>query len=186
MTSTTREGNPRLYWGAKIWTVLLFMAAATSCGVYSFKNVSIPPNIKTAHINLFGNKARYINPTLAPNLTDAVTQLVNNQTKLTLTEDNNADYVLSGEVTGYDVSTSGISAAGSSGSQSNASMNRLTVNFHLVWIDNTKDAKKKEFNVSQNFDFSSNLSLQEAEISLKSDILKNVSEAIFNNVFANW
>ncbi|WP_448099554.1 LPS assembly lipoprotein LptE [Polluticoccus soli] len=167
--------------------ILAFIGiSAASCGVYSFRNTSIPSNVKTVHVNLFGNKARYINATLAPNLTDAVVQLINNQTKLTLTEDNNADYVLNGEVTGYDVSTSGIGAAGSSGSQSAASMNRLTVTFHLLWIDNTKEGKKKDFNVSQNFDFSSNLSLSEAENSLKSDILKNVSEAIFNNVFANW
>ncbi|PZP52382.1 MAG: hypothetical protein DI598_00695 [Pseudopedobacter saltans] len=177
----------RSTWTIKIIAVLALIVFGTvSCGVYSFKNVSIPTNVKTVHVNLFGNKARYINATLAPNLTDAVVQLINNQTKLTLTEDNNADYVLSGEVTGYNVTTSGIGAAGSSGSQSTASMNRLAVTFHLVWIDNTKEAKKKEFNVTQNFDFASSLSLSEAENSLKSEILKNVSEAIFNDVFANW
>lgn len=185
MTSTTRK----IYasWTIKTLVVLAFIViGTTSCGVYSFKNVSIPPNVKTVHLNLFGNRARYINATLAPNLTDAVRQLINNQTKLTLTEDNNADYILTGDVTGYDVSTSGVGAAGSNGSQSTASMNRLTVGFHLVWVDATKNNKKKEFNISQNFDFSSNLSLPEAELQLKADILKNVSEAIFNNVFANW
>ncbi len=174
------------YWTVKVLAILaLVIIGTTSCGVYSFRNTSIPSNVKTVHVNLFGNKARYVNATLAPNLTDAVVQLINNQTKLTLNDDNNAHYVLSGEVTGYDVSTSGI-GSGVNGSTSAASMNRLTVNFHLVWIDNTKDGKKKEFNVSQNFDFSSNLSLDQAELSLKSDILKNVSEAIFNDVFANW
>ena len=169
-----------------VFMILFLFVGISSCGVYSFKNVSIPSNIKTVHVNLFGNKARYINATLAPNLTDAVVQLINNQTKLTLVEDNNADYVLSGEVTGYDVSTSGIGAAGNSGSQSTASMNRLNVSFHLVWIDNKNEGKKKEFNVTQNFDFASSLSLSEAELQLKNAILKNVSEAIFNDVFANW
>ncbi|MFT4202353.1 MAG: LPS assembly lipoprotein LptE [Chitinophagaceae bacterium] len=170
----------------KIFAVLvLLVVGTTSCGVYSFNNTSIPSNVKTVNLSLFGNKARYVNATLAPNLTDAVRQLINNQTKLTLTEDINADYVLSGDVSSYDVSTSGISS-GSSSTTSSASMNRLTVGFHLVWIDNTKEGKKKEFNVSQNFDFASSLSLDQAESQLKSDILKNVSEAIFNDVFANW
>jgi len=185
MTSTTRKKYA--HWTLKTLAVLaLIVFGTTSCGVYSFKNVSIPPEVKTVHVSLFGNKARYINPIIAPNLTTAVVQLVNNQTKLVINEDNNADYVLSGEVTGYDVTTSGIGAGGTNGSQSAASLNRLAVTFHLVWIDNTKEGKKKDFNVSQNFDFSSNLSLQEAELKLKDDIIKNVSESIFNDVFANW
>lgn len=174
-------------WTIKCFAVLaLIIVGTTSCGVYSFKNVSIPSNVKTVHVNLFTNRARYVNATLAPNLTDAVVQLINNQTKLTINEDNNADYVLNGVVTGYDVTTSGIGAAGSSGSQSTASMNRLNVTFKLTLIDNTKEGKKKDFNVTQNFDFASSLSLDQAESQLKSDILKNVSEAIFNDVFANW
>lgn len=185
MTSMTKR--ILLLWKMKVLAILtLIVLGIASCGVYSFKNVSVPANVKTVHVNLFANRARYVNATLAPNLTDAVVQLINNQTKLTLTEDNNADYVLTGEVSGYDVTTSGISASGTSGSQSSASMNRLAVTFHLVLTDNTNEAKKKEFNVSQNFDFASSLSLQEAESSLKADILKNVSEAIFNDVFANW
>lgn len=137
------------YWTVKIVALLTcIIIGTTSCGVYSFRNTSIPSNVKTVHINLFGNRARYVNATLAPNLTDAVIQLINNQTKLTLNDDNNANYVLSGDVTGYDISTSGI-GAGANGSTSAASMNRLTVTFHLIWIDNTKDGKQKEFNVSQ-------------------------------------
>ncbi|QES90748.1 LPS assembly lipoprotein LptE [Rhizosphaericola mali] len=167
----------------KIGVLLIILCSLISCGVYSFKNTIIPDNVKTVHINLFTNKARYINPQVGPKITDALVQQINNQTKLTLTDDNNADYQISGYISGYDVTTSGI---GSTTGTQTASMNRLVVTFHLIWVDATKNNKKQEFNVTQNFDFSSNLSLQEAEVSLMSDIVKNVSESIFNDIFGNW
>lgn len=168
----------------KISALIIFLCSLISCGVYSFKNTIIPENVKTVHINLFTNKARYINPQVGPKITDALVQQINNQTKLTLTDDNDADYQISGYISGYDVTTSGIGS--NTGTQQSASMNRLVVTFHLIWVDATKNNKKQEFNVTQNFDFSSNLSLQEAEGTLMPDIVKNVSESLFNDIFGNW
>ena len=151
----------------------------TGCGVYSFRNTSIPPNVKTAKVGYFNNRARYISPQLAPKLTDAFQQMVSNQTKLKRTDDDNADYVINATITNYDVSTSGISAQ-------QASLNRLTVGVHVIFVDNTKAGKITEYDVSRPFDFPAGQSLQQAESALMNDIVKNVTEEIFNHIFANW
>ncbi|MDR0792554.1 MAG: LPS assembly lipoprotein LptE [Chitinophagaceae bacterium] len=158
---------------------IILFALCSGCGVYSFRNTSIPPNVKTAKVGYFNNRARYISPQLAPKLTDAFQQMVSNQTKLKRTDDDNADYVINATITNYDVSTSGISAQ-------QASLNRLTVGVHVVFVDNTKAGKVTEYDVSRPFDFPAGQSLQQAEGNLMSDIVKNVSEEIFNHIFANW
>src|SRR5437667_9087193 len=41
----------------------------TGCGIYRFHDVSVVDSIKTVKVNLFDNKARYVNVQLCPRLT---------------------------------------------------------------------------------------------------------------------
>ncbi len=167
---------------ARQWTITLLAAfcfVATACGVYSFANTSIPPDIKTVSVGFLGNKARYINPQLSPKLTDALVQKINSQTKLTRVENlEDGDYQISGYVSTYNVTTSGVSAQ-------QASLNRLTVGVHINFYDKKND-KKQEFDVSRDFDFNASLSLTQAEPTLMDQIIKNETEEIFNKIFSNW
>lgn len=147
-------------------------------GCYTFKDVSIPPEIKTVKVNYLENKARYINPTLSPQLTDRLRQKIVSQTRLIQTNNDDAHYVISGQITGYDVITTGVS-------QQQASVNRLNVTFHLELRDNVNN-KDTESDISRSFDFSANLSLSQAEAQLREDILKNLTDEIFNKIFSNW
>ena len=71
----------------------------SSCGVYSFKDVSIDyTKIKTIKIGFFENKARYINPQLSPLLTDKVQQKIVSQTKLIRTNNDDANMQISGYI----------------------------------------------------------------------------------------
>jgi len=67
-------------------------------------------------------------------------------------------------------------------SDKQASTNRLTVTVHVV-LKKTLDNKEQEFDVSRNFDFSANLSLSQAEAQLMEDIVRNISDDIFNQIF---
>ena len=156
----------------------LWLMALSSCGVYTFKNVSIPPEVKTVKISYIENKARYINPQVSPQLTDALTQKISNQTKLTRTTNDDANWQISGTITNYSVSFSAIS-----GKQT--TQNNLTVGVHIKFRDNLND-KTDEFDVSRDFPFSANLTLTQAESNLLPDIIKNVSDEIFNHIFSNW
>lgn len=159
--------------------LLSFTTIFATCK-YSFRDVSpLPPEIQTFSIQQFENKARYINPRLAPDLTEAVRQKVVSLTRLKQVTDELGDYDLSGYVSDYSVSTSGVQ-------NQQAATNRLNVSFHIV-LKNMQDATKNfEADVSSSYDFDAGLSLQQAEQNLMENIIKNVSEAVFNRIFSNW
>jgi len=147
---------------------------------YSFKDTSpIPIEVKTFRVNYLENKARYINTQLSPQLTQKLMQKVIGNTRLRQTDDDNAHYDISGYVSDYSVSTTGISG-------NTASNNRLTVSFHLIFKNTLDEKKNLETDVSSTFDFSSQLSLSQAESSLNDDIIRNIVDAIFNKIFSNW
>jgi hypothetical protein len=151
----------------------------SGCGIYSFRDAVIPENVKTIKIGFVENKARYVNPQLAPLLTDKLMQKIMSQTKLTRTNNDDAHYQIFATITNYDPSqTVGVSAK-------QASTNRLTVTVHIV-LKKTLDNKEQEFDVTRNFDFSANLTLNQAEGQLMEDILRNITDDIFNQIFSNW
>lgn len=159
--------------------VMIVATLFSSCGIYSFKDAVIPENVKTIKIGFIENKARYVNPQLAPLLTDKIQQKIISQTKLTRTNSDDAHYQIYATITNYDPSqTVGVS-------ERQASTNRLTVTVHVV-LKKTLDNKEQEFDVSRNFDFSANLSLSQAEAQLMEDIVRNISDDIFNQIFSNW
>jgi|SRR5579875_1305794 len=170
--------------------LLLFMLLAwgfllgTGCGVYKFADVSIPDSIKTVRINFIDNKAQYVNPQLSPNLTDRLKQKIVNQTRLTQTNRDNANYDISGYISNYSVSLSGISNTGPN-NQKQASMNRLTVGVHIT-VNNQLANQVQEYDISRSFEFSASLSLQAAEAQLLDEMVRNLTDDIFNRIFSNW
>ena len=164
---------------AKLFSFLLILVASTSCGVYSFKDVSIDPAVKTVRVQLIENRARYINPQLSPQLTDKLRQKVNNQTRLTSVQGEDAHYDISGTITDYTVTTAAIS-------NQQAATNRLSVTVHIIFKNRLDPTKDFEADVNRNFDFSASLSLNQAEAQLGDVIIRNMTDDIFNRVFSNW
>src|SRR5262245_46936193 len=88
--------------------IVLFLATAilfSACGPYTFKDVSIPPEVKTIKVNFIENRAPYKNPQLSPRLTDQLQQKISNLTRRTVVTTDNADYIISGYISSYNVST---------------------------------------------------------------------------------
>lgn len=150
----------------------------SGCGIYKFKDVSIPPEVKTVQIKYIENKARYVNPQLSPTLTDKLRQKVVGQTRLHQTNNDNADWEVSGTITDYSFTTAAIT-----GQQ--VATNRLTVSVHITLYDQKSDATK-DFDVSRSFDFRSDQSFQQAEAGLMDEMIKALSDDIFNKLFSNW
>ena len=160
-----------------IFTILTLNAATCK---YSFKDTSpIPTEIKNFRVNYFENKAEYINTQLSPQLTEKIKQKIISTTRLRQTNADEADYDISGFVSRYNITTISISGANSSG-------NRLTVGFHLVFKNNRDEKKNFEAELTRTFDFDANLSLSQAEVSLNDEIVKNITDEIFNKIFSNW
>src|SRR6201995_4020126 len=82
--------------------LLAIFLLVNACGVYSFKDVSIPPEVKSIHIGFIENRARYVDPQLSPQLTDKLKQKISSQTKLTQIQTEDADYDVSAYVSAYD------------------------------------------------------------------------------------
>jgi len=170
--------------GIKILALLSFIMLTFSFATckYSFKDTSpIPADITTFRVNLFENKARYVNPSIAPQLTEKLRQKIISQTRLRETKNDDANYDISGYLSDYSVTTSGVS-------NQQAYSNRLNVTFHLIF-KNTVDpdpAKSFETDLTSNYDFPANQTLQGAESSLMDKIIKTVTDAIFNKIFSNW
>src|SRR6185312_5654700 len=182
MISTNRF---RLLFPGRRTGILLLMIyfAAGSCKVYSFKDVSIPPEVKTIRIGFIENRARIVDPQLSPQLTDKLKQKVNNQTKLTQVQSDAADYDVLAYISDYSVSTSGVSNQA-------AATNRLTVTVHIALKNRLNEQKLGtpdfETDISRNFDFSASQSLNDAQAALTTQIVDNMTDDIFNRLFSNW
>jgi len=158
----------------------------SSCKIYSFKDVSIPAQVKSIHISYIENRARLVNPQLAPQLNDKLRQKITQQaSRLAQIQTSDADYDISGSVTDYSYTTSGIS-------QQQVSSNRLTVTVHIIFKNHLDPTGKTvapadfEADVTRNFDFSGNLSINDAEAQLLPTIVSNMTDEIFNKLFSNW
>lgn len=145
---------------------------------FSMKDISIPPEVKTVKVNYIENRARYINPQLSPRLTDKLRQKIVNQTRLSQVS-GEADYEISGTITDYSVSTSGIS-------DQRVASNNLNVTVRITFRNRLDEKKNQETNITRNFPFSSSLSLTQAETQLNDQIINNLTDEIFNKIFSTW
>ncbi|HEY2349646.1 MAG TPA: LPS assembly lipoprotein LptE, partial [Puia sp.] len=152
--------------------LLFIFLLSNSCGVYSFKDVSIPPEVKSIHIGFIENRARYVDPQLSPQLTDKLKQKISSQTKLTQIQTENADYDVSAYVSAYDITTAGVA-------NQTASINRLTVSVHLALKNRLNEQKLGtpdfETDISRNFDFPATQSFTDAQVSLLPQIIQQLT-----------
>ena len=166
----------------KITAILfvLFMTLRFVTCKYSTHDVApIPADVKTFRVNYLENKARYVNPQLMPQVTEKLKQKIIGQTRLKETNNDDAHYDISGYLSDYSVTTTGISG-------NTPSTNRLNVTFHLVFKNTLDNTKNFEADLTTNYDFPGNQQLQQAEANLNDQIVKNVTDGIFNKIFSNW
>ena len=151
-----------------------------SCGIYSFTGTSIQPDVKTITINYFEYKALKVNPSLSNQITEALKEKF---TKLTRLEqvDMDGDLEIIGEVTGYDVKATAVTA------NEQAAMNRLTVNIKINFVNRKypeDNFENKSFSAYADFDAMQ--SLESVESGLCEEIVEKIVEDIFNSTVANW
>ena len=159
------------------FVLLLFNFATCK---YGFKDIGgLSPEVKTFRVNYFENKAEYKNPQLSPALTERLKQKIIGTTRLRQSNDDDAHYDISGYVSQYFTSTTGISG-------NNTSLNRLTASFHLIFKNTLDEKKNFEADATYSIDFDANLSLSQVEQAKGDEIARNLTDAIFNKIFSNW
>jgi hypothetical protein len=161
-------------------TILFVLALFTFNSCYTLSGSSIDPNWQTIRIATFPNYAPYQNPNLSREFTDALQDIFNNRTKLSLTNDEESDLMLEGEITTYQQSSVAIQA------NEVAGKNRLTVAVRVRYQNNKDESKSFDKSFSAYEDFDANQTLQQAESALLDSILEQLTTQIFNAIAMDW
>jgi Lipopolysaccharide-assembly len=166
-----------------VYCILVLITFNYSTCKYGFKDSNPPPpDVKTFRVSYFENKAQYVNPQLAPQLTEKMKQKIINTTRLKPVNTDEADYDIAGYVSDYYTTTTGISG-------NNASQNRLNISFHLNFKNNRATDESKKFietEIPVNIDFPASQTLSQAEQANGTKIITNIVDAVFNKIFSNW
>lgn len=160
--------------------IILLIIFIQGCAVQlTFDGASIPENVHTASVQTFDNRAAYINPVLSQTLTEALKDRVINGSRLTLAEET-GDVDFSGEIVAYETTPLAIQADAVSAET------RLTVRINVRY-ENFRDPEKSwESSFSAYRDFPSEQNITAIEDELVSEIVKELTENIFNKAFADW
>lgn len=164
----------------RILILALMALSVCACGIYSFSGTSIQSDVNTITINYFEYKAIKVNPSLSNDLTEAVRKQFRKMTKLEQVE-MDGDMEITGEVVGYDVSATAITA------NEVAAQNRLTVTVKVDFTDRKhpdEDFSGKTFSAYADYD--STNSLDAVESGLCAEIIDKIVEDIFNATVAQW
>lgn len=149
------------------------------CGIYSFSGTSIQNDVNTVTINYFDYKAQKVNPSLSNDLTEALRTQFRKMTRLEQV-DMDGDLEIEGEVTGYDIQATAVTA------DEVAAQNRLTVTVKITFTNRKHPEDDLEQNFSAYSDYDSTQSLDAVESTLCQEIIEKIVDDIFNATVAQW
>lgn len=175
------ESISRLNAGKVLCTCCLILILFSGCSV-SFKLNGANINYQTTHtisVADFPNNAPMVNPTLSNNLSEAVRDLYQRQTRLQILR-KGGDLEVEGSIIGYDISQGAISV------DSYASESKLTVRVQVHFTNNInpEESFDKTYSAYQTFD-SSKL-LTDVQDELCAVIITEIAENIYNDTVAKW
>lgn len=163
-----------------VFAVLSIFAVIPSCKIgYSFTGANLSPQVKTYSVYYFPNRARLVNPTLSQVFTEELREKLRRQTSLNEFSEN-GDIEFEGQISGYEVRPMSIQK------EDMAAQNRLTITIKLKFTNHKEPEANFERTFSAYEDYDSNLSISDIEDDLSLDIVKKLTEDIFNATIANW
>jgi hypothetical protein len=161
--------------------IILFTLSTTlvSCGIYSFTGADTG-DANSFQVNFFQNNAELVEPGLDIDFTNALQDLIVNQTSLNLVN-SSGDLIFEGEITEYRIAPTTATA------QNTAAQNRLTVSVNVRYF-NTKDEEKDfEQRFSFFFDYPANAQLTGSTKDEAFEVIfERLTQDIFNASLANW
>lgn len=174
--------NRQKKWSILFWTAALSVCILmTACKVsYKFNGASIDYNkTKTIQIDNFPIRSAYVWAPMQSIFQNRLTDIFASQTKLRQVK-KNGDLQLSGEITGFDQYNKGISSSG----YSSQVQLKMTVNVRFVNNKNHTEDFEKQFTATTEYDSSQQLTSVQEE--LVTQMVKDITDQIFNATVANW
>ena len=147
----------------------------------SFKDSgSMPEEWKTFTVEMIENNAPNCPLSYGPVLTEILKDGIQNNTRLTLNTNKEGEIVLTGLISGYNVSPIAIQQ------NYNATKNRLTIRVQFELFINSPEAQNVKFVSTRFADFDSNVNLASVESQLIDDINSQISQDVINKLLSNW
>jgi hypothetical protein len=162
-----------------IFFLLILVTIVQSCGIYSFTGGDTG-DAKSFQVNFFQNNAPIVEPGIDRNFTQALQDLIQNQTNLELTN-TNGDLIYEGEITGFAI------APMSANADQRASQNRLTVTINTRFTNKLKeeDDFEKRFSFYYDYPATEQLTGSNLETAME-EIYERITQDIFNASLAKW
>lgn len=163
----------------KLLFAIFLTITFSSCFIfYTFKDISIEPDVKTFYVEDFANNATNSPATLNQDFSEALRKKIIDETSLTYDE-NNPHVIFSGSISSFDVTAQAPNKEG-------ASLNRLQIKINVEYVNtlHEKENWKKPF--TWYADFPSDQSLDEVQESLIKEIFAQILDDIINKSFNNW
>lgn len=164
--------------------VFLVFIVLTSCKYYSFTGASIPEGAETVQVNFFSNNAAnevgsVFEPGLDRDFTNAIQEMLLNQTNLELTNVN-GHLIYEGEIIEYRVTPMTATA------QQTAAQNRLTMAVNVRFFNTLDDEDDFEKRFSFFYDFDAIVQLQSIQAEAHEILFERITQDIFNESLAKW
>lgn len=135
--------------------------------------------VKTISIADFQNRADYVYAPLATQFNQELKDLFIRQTRLQMVN-NGGDLEIDGEITGYNQYNEAVAADGY------ASQTKLTITLKVTYVNNTNHEEdfEQQFTAFRMYD--SGQLLTDVQDQLIAEMVKDLTEQIFNATVANW
>lgn len=159
----------------------LLVLLLTACTVsYRFNGASIDyTETKTIQIDNFPIRSAYVWAPMQSIFQNRLTEIYTNQTKLRQVK-KNGDLQLAGEIVAFDQFNKGISSDG----YSSQIQLKMTVNVRFVNNKKHTDDFERQFSATSEYDASQQLNAVQEE--LVTQMVKDITDQIFNATVANW
>ena len=161
--------------------MLLLAVLVSACSIsYSFNGASIDyTTTKTIQIDNFPIRSAYVWAPMRSIFQNRITEIYANQTKLKQVK-KNGDLQLAGEIVAFDQFNKGISSSG----YSSQVQLKMTVNVRFVNNKKHTDDFERQFTATAEYDASQQLNAVQEE--LVTQMVKDITDQIFNATVANW
>lgn len=161
----------------------LIILTVQGCGVkYGFTGGSIPKGMKTYTVLYMENLAPMVYTTLSQNLTEGLKERIRSQSSLSQVN-SDGDALFEGTITSYTITPASVAAGGVDRAQNS----RLTITVKVKYTNKLDPTGESNFEESfSQFKEFPGSDITQHEAQLNQDIIKMLTEDIYNKAFANW
>ena len=157
------------------------LCAFVSCKIsYKFNGSSIDYTVvKTISIDEFPNRAPLVYASLSSDFTEKLKEEFSSKTALRFV-DHDGDLQISGDITGYNVISSGVNSSGE------AVDSRLQMAVSVRFVNKVNSTESFERTFSSYQTFSNQYTIDQVQGELNGLLIEDIVSQIFNATVANW